>query len=113
MPWGNMINWPGFFLLLRCTAFIIFPQGTRVAPKTHAPYKIGSGVLYSELKQDCVPVATNVGMLWPKSSILRKPGLAVIEFLPRIESGLDIKEFMDLIENNIEKASDNLINEDN
>ena len=92
---------------------IIFPQGTRVAPKTHAPYKIGSGVLYSELKQDCVPVATNVGMLWPKSSILRKPGLAVIEFLPRIESGLDIKEFMGLIEDNIENASDNLINENN
>lgn len=92
---------------------IIFPQGTRVAPKTRAPYKIGSGVLYSELKQDCVPVATNVGMLWPRSSILRKPGLAVIEFLPRIKSGLDIKEFMDLIENNIEQASDNLMNEDN
>jgi 1-acyl-sn-glycerol-3-phosphate acyltransferase len=92
---------------------IIFPQGTRVAPKAQAPYKIGSGVLYSELNQDCVPVATNVGMLWPRSSILRTPGSAVIEFLPRVKSGLDIKEFMDLIENNIEQASDNLMNEVN
>ena len=90
---------------------IIFPQGTRVAPNVRAPYKIGSGVLYSELKQDCHPVATNVGVLWPRRSILRKRGTAVIEFLPPIKSGLDTKEFMDLIENNIEIASEKLMQE--
>lgn len=92
---------------------IIFPQGTRVAPKTHAPYKIGSGILYSELNQDCVPVATNVGVLWPRRGILRRSGLAIIEFLPRIESGLDTKGFMKLIENNIEKKSNELMEENN
>jgi 1-acyl-sn-glycerol-3-phosphate acyltransferase len=35
-----------------------------------------------------VPVGTNVGLFWPKRGILRKPGLAVVEFLPRIEPGL-------------------------
>jgi 1-acyl-sn-glycerol-3-phosphate acyltransferase len=92
---------------------IIFPQGTRVAPKAHAPYKIGSGILYSELNQDCVPVATNVGVIWPRRGILRRSGLAVIEFLPRIESGLDTKGFMKLIENNIEKKSNELMEENN
>ena len=92
---------------------IIFPQGTRVAPKAHAPYKIGSGILYSELNQDCVPVATNVGVIWPRRGILRRSGLAVIEFLPRIESGLDTKRFMKLIENNIEKKSNELMEENN
>ena len=76
-----------------------------------APYKIGSGVLYSELEQDCHPVATNVGVLWPRRSILRKRGTAVIEFLPPIKSGLDTKEFMGLIENNIETASEKLMQE--
>tara|TARA_B100001142_G_scaffold326828_1_gene383099 strand:+ start:820 stop:1425 length:606 start_codon:yes stop_codon:yes gene_type:complete len=92
---------------------IIFPQGTRVAPKAHAPYKIGSGILYSELNQDCVPVATNVGVIWPRRGILRRSGLAIIEFLPRIESGLDTKGFMKLIENNIEKKSNELMEENN
>ena len=90
---------------------IIFPQGTRVAPNIRAPYKIGSGVLYSELKQDCYPVATNVGVLWPRRNILRKQGTAVIEFLPPIKSGLDTKEFMELIEINIETASEKLMQE--
>ena len=59
---------------------IIFPQGTRVAPNVRAPYKIGSGVLYSELEQDCHPVATNVGVLWPRRSILRKRGTAAVSY---------------------------------
>ena len=56
--------------------------------------KIGSGVLYEELGQDCVPVATNVGVFWPRKGIMRKPGLAVVEFLPRIEAGKDKELFM-------------------
>ena len=73
---------------------IIYPQGTRIAPGVQAPFKIGSGVLYEELGQDCVPAATNVGLFWPRMGILRKPGLAVVEFLPRIEAGLDKGTFM-------------------
>ena len=92
---------------------IIFPQGTRVAPTAKAPYKIGSGILYSELKQDCYPVATNVGVLWPRRNILRRKGTAVIEFLQPIKSGLDTKEFMELIETNIETASKKLMHEVN
>ena len=41
---------------------IIFPQGTRVATNAYLPYKIGTGVLYKETGQDCVPAATNVGV---------------------------------------------------
>ena len=60
-----------------------------------------------------MPVATNVGVIWPRRGILRRSGLAVIEFLPRIESGLDTKGFMKLIENNIEKKSNELMEENN
>ena len=68
---------------------IIYPQGTRVAPGAKLPYKIGTGVLYRDLGQDCVPVAANVGVFWPKRGIYRHPGKAVIEFLPRIPAGMD------------------------
>lgn len=90
---------------------IIYPQGTRIAPGVKAPYKIGSGVLYTELGQDCVPVATNVGLFWPKRGIHRKPGLAVVEFLPRIEAGLTKDVFMARLEHEIEDASNHLMRE--
>ena len=34
---------------------IIYPQGTRVAPGAHLPYKVGAAVLYEETGQPCVP----------------------------------------------------------
>jgi 1-acyl-sn-glycerol-3-phosphate acyltransferase len=90
---------------------IIYAQGTRVAPGAKRPYKVGTGALYQELGQDCVPVATNVGVFWPKRGILRKPGLAVVEFLPRIEAGRPLPEFMAEIEQEIESRSDALMAE--
>ena len=57
---------------------IIYPQGTRVAPGVKKPYKVGTGVLYEQLGQPCVPVAANVGYFWPKRGVLRKPGKAVV-----------------------------------
>lgn len=90
---------------------IIYPQGTRVAPGAHLPYKIGTGALYEELGQPCQPVAANVGLFWPKHGILRKPGVAVVEFLPRIEPGLSKDAFMAELERVIETGSDALLAE--
>jgi len=90
---------------------IIFPQGTRIAPGVRAPYKVGAGVLYQELGQDCVPVACNVGVFWPRHGIYRKPGLAVIEFLPRVPAGLSTVELMGRLEREIEARSDALMAE--
>lgn len=45
---------------------IIYSQGTRVAPGVKAPYKVGTAILYEQLGQPCVPVATNVGLFWPR-----------------------------------------------
>ena len=90
---------------------IIFSQGTRVAPGVKAKYKIGTGALYNQLGQPCVPVAVNVGVFWPRQALLRKPGLAVIEFLPRIEANLPVSEFMDKISTVIETNSDRLMRE--
>lgn len=84
---------------------IIYPQGTRVAPGAQKPYKVGTGVLYEQLGQDCVPVATNVGHFWPKRGVLRKPGVAVIEFLEPIPAGLSVKEFMSELETCVEQQS--------
>lgn len=88
---------------------IIYPQGTRVAPGATLGYKIGTGLLYDQLGQDCVPVAANVGVFWPRHGIYRKPGLAVIEFLPRIRSGKPVPQFMEDLEAQVEAQSDRLM----
>jgi len=90
---------------------IIYPQGTRVAPGVAKPYKVGTGLLYEQLGQPCVPVATNVGVFWPKRGILRKPGLAVVQFLPEIAPGLPVPQFMERLEREIETHSDMLLAE--
>jgi 1-acyl-sn-glycerol-3-phosphate acyltransferase len=90
---------------------IIYPQGTRVAPGVSRPYKVGTGLLYEQLSQPCYPVATNVGVFWPKRGILRHPGLAVVEFLDPIAPGLPVPEFMKRLESVIESRSDDLMEE--
>ncbi|SLN54114.1 lysophospholipid acyltransferase family protein [Pseudooctadecabacter jejudonensis] len=88
---------------------IIYPQGTRIAPGVSAPYKIGTGVLYREMDQTCVPVAANVGVFWPKRGIYRAPGTAVVEFLPPIAPGLSVEDFMAHLETAIETRSNALM----
>ena len=90
---------------------IIYPQGTRVAPGEVKPYKVGTGLLYEQLDQPCVPVATNVGVYWPKRGILRKPGVAVVEFLPPIAPGLPVAEFMKRLQADVETHSSRLMAE--
>ena len=90
---------------------IIYPQGTRVAPGATLPYKVGTGLLYEQLGQPCVPVAANVGLFWPKRGILRKPGLAVVEFLDPIAPGLKVQDFMTRLETEVETHSNRLMAE--
>ena len=90
---------------------VIYPQGTRVAPGARPPFKVGAGVLYERLGTPCVPAATNAGVFWGRRSLHRRPGLAVVEFLPPIPPGLEIPVFMGRIEAEVEAASDRLMRE--
>jgi 1-acyl-sn-glycerol-3-phosphate acyltransferase len=58
-----------------------------------------------------VPVATNAGIFWPRSGVLRKPGLAVVEFLPVIPVGQDKDTFMAGLEDVVETHSNALMRE--
>lgn len=88
---------------------IIYSQGTRIPPGVKAPYKVGTGVLYEQMGQPCVPVATNVGVLWPRRGIMRRPGVAIVEFMDPIEPGLSRMEFMEVLEKRVEEKSNALM----
>lgn len=90
---------------------VIYPQGTRVAPGARPAFKVGAGVLYERSGEPCVPAATNAGVFWGRRTLLKRPGLAVVEFLPEIPPGLTIPAFMARMENAVEDASDRLMRE--
>lgn len=90
---------------------VIYPQGTRVAPGARPPFKVGAGVLYERSGEPCVPAATNAGVFWGRRTLLKRPGLAVVEFLPEIPPGLPIPAFMARMEDAVEEASDRLMRE--
>ncbi|MEM1129742.1 MAG: 1-acyl-sn-glycerol-3-phosphate acyltransferase [Pseudomonadota bacterium] len=88
---------------------VIYPQGTRVPVGEKRDYKVGAGLLYEQLGGVCVPAATNVGVFWPKRGFRRRSGLAVLEFLPEIEKGLEVSAFMARLEDAVETRSDALV----
>ncbi|WP_112320493.1 lysophospholipid acyltransferase family protein [Oceanibium sediminis] len=90
---------------------VIYPQGTRVAPHVDAPYKVGAGVLYQRFGKTCVPAATNAGLFWGRNSWVRKPGLAIVEYLDPIPPGVKLSSFMLQMEEAVETASDALMAE--
>lgn len=88
---------------------VIFPQGTRVAVGTYRPYRIGVGVLYENLNIPIVPMALNAGLYWARHSFIKRPGTIVVEFLPPIQPGLGRAKAMQVLEEQLEAASDRLV----
>tara|TARA_B100000809_G_scaffold65858_1_gene62499 strand:+ start:3105 stop:3812 length:708 start_codon:yes stop_codon:yes gene_type:complete len=83
---------------------IIFPEGTRVAPNKKKKYLPGGGMLAEKSGAQVVPVAHNAGRLWPRNSMIKKPGLITIKIGPVIESeNKSAKEITDEVEDWIEK----------
>jgi 1-acyl-sn-glycerol-3-phosphate acyltransferase len=82
----------------------IYPEGTRRIPGAPPRYKQGAAALYVETGVPCLPVAVNTGLFWRRRGFLRRPGVAVIEYLPVVKPGLDRAEFSERLQSAIETA---------
>ena len=89
----------------------IFPEGTRRPPGAPAQYKSGVAKLYEETGAPCLPVALNTGLFWGRRGFSRRPGVAVIEYLPPIAPGLERDAFIAKLQSIIE-AECNRLNAD-
>mgnify|MGYP002004428612 FL=1 len=78
---------------------IIFPQGTRLAPKDRTPFKKGSSRIYEKLKISCQPIAINSGNTWPKKGSKKINTILTISILKLIEPGLKREIFLKKLEN--------------
>lgn len=90
---------------------IIFPEGTRRPVGAEPRYKQGIVHLYAELGLPVVPVAIDTGVFWPRGTIKRRQGRAVIEFLPPIAPGLARPDFEREMRERIEQRSNALVAE--
>jgi 1-acyl-sn-glycerol-3-phosphate acyltransferase len=84
---------------------LIFPEGTRRSAGAPPAYKYGVAHLYATLGVQCVPVALNSGLFWPRRQFIRRPGTIVVEILDPIEPGLPRDAFFQQMQSQIEAAS--------
>lgn len=93
---------------------VIFPEGSRVPPGERRRYRRGGAYIARVLGLRCTPVATNAGLFWPRSGLLRRQGVAVIEFLEPLEPpghAAESDAFISALETCVEAASARLLEE--
>ena len=88
---------------------IIFPQATRMTVEDRTPFKKGVARIYEDLQIKCQPVAINSGNIWPKSGKLKPNGILVVSILKEIEPGMERKDFLNILQNNIYQELDKII----
>ena len=88
---------------------VIFPEGTRRAPGDIPDYKTGFAQIYSSCGVQCLPIALNSGLFWPRRTFMRYPGTLVVEFLDPLPPGLPKDQFLSRVQTAIEEATSRLV----
>ena len=57
---------------------MLFPEGTRVLPGQHKPFKLGGAILAQKTGYSVLPVAHNAGEFWPRHSWIKWPGTITV-----------------------------------
>ncbi|CAN5348526.1 1-acyl-sn-glycerol-3-phosphate acyltransferase [soil metagenome] len=90
---------------------LIFPEGHLA--KTGEKFRYRSGVwhMYRDFNMPVLPLASNLGVFWPEQTYEKRPGVATLEFLDLIPTGLPKAEFMARLEAVVEAKTAELIAE--
>ncbi len=90
---------------------LIYPEGHLAPPGYHFRYKPGVWHMQSAMDVPVVPVATNLGYFWQQEQVRKRPGTAIIEFLPPISPGLEKSEMISQLTTQIETRAAALLAE--
>ena len=88
---------------------LIYPEGHLAKPGEHFRYRTGVYHMYRDFNLPVVPVATNLGLFWRQQDFRKTPGVATVEMLEPIPTGLDRDAFMARLEGAIEARTAELI----
>lgn len=97
--------------IARSRQIVIFPEGTRRPPDAAPRYLPGVAHLYAQTGLPCVPIALNSGLYWPRRSLRRYPGKVLVEVLDPIPPGLARRDFLSLLQEELEEATARLVAE--
>ncbi|MEM6421252.1 MAG: lysophospholipid acyltransferase family protein [Pseudomonadota bacterium] len=93
-------------------SMIIYPEGTLMPLGDKERYRRGAAHLYTRLDPVVIPVATSVGVVWPRREWTKRAhAVGAIEYLDPIEPGLDFDTFLARVEETIETNTMRLIRE--
>lgn len=67
-------------------SIIIFPEGTRVAPKTNGKFHKTAASLAKSTGAKVIPIALNSGSYWCRKSFIKHPGTITVIIGPAIDS---------------------------
>jgi 1-acyl-sn-glycerol-3-phosphate acyltransferase len=90
---------------------LIYPEGHLAKAGERFRYRTGVFHMYEDFDMPVVPVGTNLGLFWPQEDFHKNPGMATVEFLEPIPTGLDRATFMQRLESAIETRTAELIAE--
>ena len=90
---------------------LIYPEG-HLAP-VGVKFRYHSGVYYMarDFAMPVVPVASSLGVFWPQEEQTKRPGVAVLEFLPPLSADLGKDAFMAALEIAVEDRTAELVAE--
>jgi 1-acyl-sn-glycerol-3-phosphate acyltransferase len=91
---------------------VIFPEATLMSLGARERYRKGVGHMYLAMEVPVVPVASCLGVIWPRREWVKHAGqTAAIEVLDPILPGMALEPFMEEVERRIEEATIRLIRE--
>ena len=90
---------------------LIYPEGNLARVGEKFRYRSGVWHMYRDFDMPVVPLATNLGLFWPQEESRKTPGVATLEFLAPIPTGLPKDEFLARLEAAIEGRTAELIAE--
>ncbi len=70
-------------------------------PYERPPFKKGVGKIYEQLKIECLPLAINSGVVWPKTGKKKSGKEIIVSILSPIKLGHDKETFLKILEKNI------------
>jgi 1-acyl-sn-glycerol-3-phosphate acyltransferase len=90
---------------------LIYPEGHLAKVGERFRYRSGVWHMAEDFRMPVVPVATNLGVFWPQTDGIKRPGTAVVEFLEPIPPGLPKAEFLARLETAVETRTAELVAE--
>ena len=90
---------------------LIYPEGHLAPVGVKFRYRSGVYFMARDFQMPVVPVASNLGVFWPQEERIKRPGRAVLEFLPPILADDDKDAFIAALEKAVEDRTAELVAE--